>query len=187
MEVERLAIPDVVRLRPTRHGDARGWFTETYNARRAAEAGVASSFVQDNHAFSAAPFTLRGLHAQTPPHAQAKLVRASRGAIRDVAVDAREGSATYGQWVGATLSAEAGDQLFVPAGFLHGYVTLEPDTEVQYKTDAYYAPDHEVVVAWNDAGLAIDWGVDPAQVIVSARDAAGAAFGDVSGAFALHV
>ena len=120
-------------IRPLRHGDARGWFTETYNRDTFAQLGIACVFVQDNHSLSSAAFTLRGLHFQRPPRAQAKLVRCIRGRIFDVAADIRQGSPTFGQWVGAELSAENGCQLFVPVGFAHGFLTLEPNCEVVYK------------------------------------------------------
>ncbi len=133
MKVERLAIPDVILITPPRFGDGRGFFSETFNAPRFAEAGVELPFLQDNQSLSAARGTIRGLHCQLPPHAQGKLVRVTRGAVWDVAVDARVGSPTYGTWVGAELTAENWSQLWVPPGFLHGFVTLAPDTEFLYK------------------------------------------------------
>lgn len=142
-------------IRPKRHGDNRGWFTETYNRDTFARLGIDTVFIQDNHSLSAPAFTLRGLHYQTPPHAQDKLVRCIRGRIYDVAVDVRNGSPTYGQWVGAELSAENGDQLFIPVGFAHGFLTLEPDCEVVYKCSDTYAPDHDGGIAWDSVG--IDW------------------------------
>ena len=141
-------------IAPRRHGDARGWFMETYSEPAMAARGVACRFVQDNHSFSRPRFTLRGLHFQTPPHAQDKLIRCLRGRIFDVAVDVRGGSPTYGHWVGAELSAEDGRQMFVPAGFAHGFLTLEDDTEVAYKVSDLYAPACEGGVAWNSAGIA---------------------------------
>lgn len=146
-------------IRPRRHGDARGWFTETYNRETFAGLGIDATFVQDNHSRSAPAFTLRGLHFQTPPRGQDKLVRCIRGRIFDVAVDVRAGSPTYGRWVGAELSAENGDQLFVPVGFAHGFLTLEPDCEVVYKCSDLYAPDHDGGIAWDSAG--IDWPLPP--------------------------
>lgn len=142
-------------IHPRRHGDARGWFTETYNRETFAARGIDVAFVQDNHSLSAPAFTLRGLHFQTPPRGQDKLVRCIRGRIFDVAVDVRKGSPTYGRWVGAELSAENGDQLFVPVGFAHGFVTLEHDCEVVYKCSDIYAPDHDGGIAWDSVG--IDW------------------------------
>ena len=136
LKVESLAIPDVKLVTPPRFGDDRGFFSETYNAQRFKEAGIDADFVQDNHSLSAKRGTVRGLHYQAPPFAQAKLVRVLRGAIIDVAVDARKGSPTYGRWVSARLSAEDGRQIYVPRGFLHGFATLEPDTEI--------APDREL-------------------------------------------
>lgn len=142
---------------PKRHGDARGWFTETYNRDTFAGLGIDPVFVQDNHSYSAPAFTLRGLHFQAPPRGQDKLVRCIRGRIFDVAVDVRRGSPTYGQWVGAELTAENGHQLFVPVGFAHGFVTLEPDCEVTYKCSDLYAPEADGGVAWDDPTIAIDW------------------------------
>lgn len=172
MQIETTALQGVLILTPRRFGDARGWFCETFNAGRMAEAGIDIGFVQDNHSFSAAKGTLRGLHYQKPPHAQDKLVRCSRGAILDVAVDARVGSATYGHWVGVELTAENGRQLLVPKGFLHGFVTLTDDTEVQYKCSDVYAPDCDGGVRWDSLG--IDWGVtDP---VLSDKDKVAPAF-----------
>ncbi len=142
-------------IRPRRFGDTRGWFTETYNRDTFAAFGIDCTFVQDNHSLSAPAFTLRGLHFQTPPRAQDKLVRCIRGRIFDVAVDVRAGSPTYGQWVGAELSAENGHQLFIPVGFAHGFVTLEPDCEVTYKCSDTYAPAHDGGIRWDSVG--IDW------------------------------
>ncbi len=166
-----LALPEVLLITPKRHGDARGWFAETWSRRAFVEYGLDVDFVQDNHAFSAQAGTVRGLHFQTAPHAQAKLLRVLRGAILDVAVDIRPGSATYGKWVSALLSAEVGDQLFVPRGFAHGYCTLDPDTELAYKVDGLYAPETEGAVLWNDPDLAIDW-PDFAGSVVSDKDKA---------------
>ncbi|MBC2834924.1 dTDP-4-dehydrorhamnose 3,5-epimerase [Paragemmobacter straminiformis] len=174
MQIETTALDGVLILTPQRFGDARGWFSETFNAQRMAAAGVSTVFVQDNHSFSAAKGTLRGLHYQKPPHAQDKLVRCSRGAILDVAVDARIGSATYGKWVAVELTAANGRQLLVPKGFLHGFVTTAPETEVQYKCSDVYAPDCDGGVRWDSVG--IDWGVtDP---VLSAKDQVAPAFAD---------
>lgn len=142
---------------PKRHGDARGWFTETYNRDTFAALGIDCTFVQDNHSLSRPAFTLRGLHFQTPPRAQDKLVRCIRGRIFDVAVDVRRGSPTYGQWVGAELSAENGHQLFIPVGFAHGFLTLEPDCEVTYKCSDSYAPEQDGGVRWDDPAIGIGW------------------------------
>lgn len=153
------------RLVPVRHGDARGWFTESYSRRRMAELGIDLEFVQDNHSFSAVPGTLRGIHYQAPPYAQAKLVRCIAGAIWDVAVDLRRGSPTYGKWVSARLTSESGEQLFVPVGFGHGYVTLTENAEVAYKASGYYAPISEGGIIWDDPDLAIPWPITgPCQV-----------------------
>ena len=133
MQIEDTALEGVKILTPTRHGDARGFFSESWNAQRMAEAGLDYDFVQDNHSMSATVGTLRGLHYQSPPHAQAKLVRCGRGCLFDVAVDIRVGSPSYGQWVGVELSYENGKQLMIPAGFLHGFVTRQPDTKIIYK------------------------------------------------------
>ena len=170
MQIEPTALTDVLILTPSRFGDARGWFSETWNAAKLAALGLNLSFVQDNHSMSAAAGTLRGLHFQRPPHAQDKLVRCSKGAIRDVAVDMRKGSPTYGKWVAVDLSAENGRQLLVPKGFLHGFVTLTDDTEVQYKCTDIYAPDCDSGIRWNDPTIGVDWGVtDP---VLSAKDQA---------------
>ncbi|MEZ5756473.1 MAG: dTDP-4-dehydrorhamnose 3,5-epimerase [Paracoccaceae bacterium] len=175
MLIEQTDLPGVLILTPQRFGDARGWFMETWNADRMAEAGLDLAFVQDNHSFSAQMGTLRGLHYQSPPRAQDKLVRCTRGAIRDVAVDIRRGSPTYGHWVRVDLTAENGRQLLVPKGFLHGSLTLAPDTEVQYKCTDTYAPSHDGAVRWDTVG--IDWGDDVAPIL-SAKDAAAPAMAD---------
>ncbi len=141
-------------IRPKRFGDSRGWFTEVYSAPAFERLGISCTFAQDNHSLSVPAFTLRGLHFQTPPRAQDKLVRCIRGRIFDVAVDVRKGSPTYGKWVGAELSAENGHQLFIPVGFAHGFVTLEPDCEVSYKCSDTYAPEQDGGIRWNDPELA---------------------------------
>ena len=170
MEITRLAIPEILILKPVKHGDKRGFFSETYNRSLLAEAGLALEFVQDNHAYSAQPGTVRGLHFQTPPRAQAKLIRVVRGAIYDVALDLRRNSPTYGRHVGAIISAKDWNQILIPAGFAHGLCTLEPDTEVLYKVTDHYAPECDRGVLWNDPALEIDWPVTPAAAIVSERD-----------------
>ena len=146
-------------ITPCRHGDARGWFTEVYSVPAFEQLGITCAFVQDNHSLSAPAFTLRGLHFQTPPRAQDKLVRCIRGRIYDVAVDIRAGSPTYGEWVGAELSAENGHQLFIPIGFAHGFVTLEHDCEVTYKCSDTYAPAQDGGIRWDSVG--IDWPIPP--------------------------
>ncbi|MCX7645676.1 MAG: dTDP-4-dehydrorhamnose 3,5-epimerase [Rhodobacteraceae bacterium] len=172
MRVEATALPEVKLIAPRRFADARGFFAETWNARAFAEAGIATAFVQDNHSLSHRVGTVRGLHFQSPPHAQAKLVRCGRGRLLDVAVDIRRGSPRYGQWVAVELSAENGLMLFIPEGFAHGFVTREPDTEVVYKCSDFYAPDCDGALHWADPDIGIDWGVDPAAAILSDKDAA---------------
>ena len=169
MNTEPTALPGVVILTQQRFGDDRGWFSETWNAARMAAAGLDFAFVQDNHSMSGAVGTLRGLHYQRPPHAQDKLVRCTRGAIFDVAVDIRRGSPTYGKWVGVELSEANGKQLLVPKGFLHGFVTRSENTEVQYKCTDVYAPDCDGGIRWDDPEIGIDWGLtgDP---VLSAKD-----------------
>ena len=168
MNIEPTTLPDVLILTPTRFGDDRGWFSETFNATRMSAAGLTMAWVQDNHSMSAKPGTLRGLHFQSPPHAQDKLVRCTRGAVWDVAVDIRRGSPHYGKWVGVDLTPQNGRQLLVPKGFLHGFVTRAPDTEVQYKCSDIYAPTCDGGIRWNDPDLGIDWGItDPT---LSAKD-----------------
>jgi len=157
-------------IEPRRFGDERGWFTEFYSVRAFAERGIDDVFVQDNHSLSAPAGTLRGLHFQAPPAAQAKLVRCIAGAIWDVAVDARRGSPTYGRWVAAELSADNGRQLFVPRGFLHGFVTLVPDTQVTYKVSDFYAPAQDGGIAWDDPDLALPWPLDGRVPELSAKD-----------------
>ena len=171
MKIEQTALPDVIVIVQPRFGDARGWFSETWNAARMAEAGLDLAFVQDNHSFSAQKGTLRGLHYQRPPHAQDKLVRCTRGAIWDVAVDIRKGSPAYGKWVGVTLSAENGHQLLIPKGFLHGFVTLTDDCEVQYKCTDLYVPDCDGGIRWDDPTIGIDWPLEGATPTLSAKDA----------------
>lgn len=157
-------------MRSRRFGDERGWFSETFHRERLAQAGIDTDFCQDNHSLSRPAGTLRGLHFQAPPHAQAKLVRCIVGSIWDVAVDVRAGSPTFGRWVGATLSADNGDQLFIPAGFAHGFITLEPNCEVTYKVDAYYAPDCDGGIAWDDPDLALPWPFPGGAPILSDKD-----------------
>ena len=170
MNVERLALPGVLLLTPPRFGDSRGWFSETFNAARMAEAGVSGNFVQDNQSLSARPGTVRGLHFQIPPSAQGKLVRVLRGAIWDVAVDIRHGSDSFGRHAAATLSAENGSQLWVPPGFAHGFCTLEPNTEVFYKVTAAYDRDAERGIAWDDPALALPWPVTADSAALSEKD-----------------
>ncbi|MDC1399629.1 dTDP-4-dehydrorhamnose 3,5-epimerase [Yoonia sp.] len=170
MDVQHTALPGVLLITPRRFGDHRGYFAETWNAKAFANIGIASDFVQDNHSLSAELGTVRGLHFQAPPHAQAKLVRCGRGAIFDVAVDIRRGSPTYGKWIGYELSAKNGAQLFVPAGLAHGFATLERDSEIVYKCSDYYAPDSEGAVRWDDPAIGIDWPLS-GKAILSGKDA----------------
>ncbi|MGB1207654.1 MAG: dTDP-4-dehydrorhamnose 3,5-epimerase [Paracoccaceae bacterium] len=180
MQITDTALPGVKLIEPARHGDARGFFSESWNRRRMAEQGLDLDFVQDNHSLSRRVGTLRGLHFQSPPHAQAKLVRCGRGRLFDVAVDVRRGSPTYGQWVGEDLSFENGRQLLIPAGFLHGFVTRAPDTEIIYKCSDVYAPECDGGVRWDTCG--IDWGLtdDP---VLSDKDAAAQSLSDFDSPF----
>ena len=172
MNAERLAIPDVILLTPPRFADSRGFFSETFNATRLAECGVTGPFVQDNHSLSVAAGTIRGLHCQIAPSVQGKLVRCVRGALWDVAVDLRHGSPTYGRHVAAELSAENWRQLWIPGGFLHGFCTLLPDTEVIYKVTAGYDRGAERGVIWDDPDLALPWPVAPDAAVLSDKDRA---------------
>jgi dTDP-4-dehydrorhamnose 3,5-epimerase len=171
VQVLTTEIPGVLILEPARFGDNRGFFSESWNRRRMTEAGIDVDFVQDNHSMSYQAGTLRGLHFQTPPHAQAKLVRCGRGVLYDVVVDIRRGSPTYGGWTGTELSFENGRQLLVPEGLLHGFVTRAPDTEIIYKCSDYYAPDCDAAVRFDDPDIGIDWGLD-GDPILSDKDAA---------------
>jgi dTDP-4-dehydrorhamnose 3,5-epimerase len=157
-------------LKPKRFEDPRGWFCETYNQSRMLDLGIDVVFRQDNHSLSRPVGVLRGLHFQAPPHGQIKLVRCVRGRIWDVAVDVRAGSPTFGRWVAAELTAENGHQLYVPVGFAHGFITLEPDTEVEYKVSAFYDRDSEGGLIWNDPALALPWPAPPGGPVVSDKD-----------------
>ena len=170
MIVEQTAIPGVLVITPKRFLDGRGFFSETWKVGSFAEAGIDVSFVQDNHARSDERGVVRGLHLQIGPNAQGKLVRVVRGSIWDVAVDARPGSPTYGKHAGAVLSAENWQQLWVPAGLLHGYCTLEPDTEVIYKVTAPWDRDAERGIIWNDPDLSVPWPIPPGEAILSDKD-----------------
>jgi dTDP-4-dehydrorhamnose 3,5-epimerase len=171
MQATRLAIPDVILATPPRFADSRGWFSEAWNARRFAEAGIPGPFVQDNQSFSARQGTVRGLHCQVGANAQGKLVRVLAGRIWDVAVDIRRGSPSYGRHVAAELSGENGAQLWIPAGFLHGFCTLEPATQVLYKVTAPYDREAERGVIWNDPTLGVPWPVAAAEAVLSEKDA----------------
>ena len=170
MQVRETGIPEIKILEPKKFGDERGFFSETYNSAALSAAGIDENFVQDNHSLSREVGVVRGLHFQTPPHAQAKLLRVVRGAVFDVVVDLRRDSPTYKQHVSWVISAEDWNQIFVPVGFAHGFCTLEPDTEVLYKVSALYAPNHEGGIQWNDPELGIDWPVDPAKAVLSDKD-----------------
>jgi dTDP-4-dehydrorhamnose 3,5-epimerase len=170
LRVEPMALPDVRIVNPQRIGDRRGFFSETYNRQRFADAGIDVEFVQDNHSLSAAAGTVRGLHFQSEPFAQAKLIRVVRGRIVDVAVDIRRSSPTFGKHIAVELSAENGLQLFVPVGFAHGFCTLEPDTEIVYKVSAYYSAAHDHGLRWNDPDLGIVWPVAPTEAVLSEKD-----------------
>ena len=184
MKITPLAIPEVLLITPARHGDERGWFSETFRQSALEEAGFTSAFVQDNHVRSTKRGIQRGLHYQKPPHAQDKLLRCVVGAIFDVAVDIRKGSPTYGQWVGGELSAENRQQLLVPKGFAHGYCTLSDDCEVLYKVTDYYAPSAEGAVRWNDPAIGIDWTLPNAQIGANARDEAAPLLSEIDSPFA---
>lgn len=171
MNFENTAISDVMLITPRRFGDHRGFFAETFSRRAYAAIGIDLEFVQDNHSLSKQAGTVRGLHFQAPPRAQAKLVRCGSGAIFDVAVDIRRNSETFGRWVGYELSAENGRQLFIPAGFAHGFLTLQPSSEIVYKCSDYYAPDMEGAVRWDDPDIGIDW-PHAGEAVLSEKDAA---------------
>ena len=183
VQVQNTRLPGLKILTPERIGDGRGFFSESYSRARLAEHGITCEFVQDNHSISAQIGTVRGLHFQAPPHAQAKLMRCGRGRLFDVAVDVRAGSPTFGQWDGIDLSFENGRQLFVPEGFLHGFVTLEPDTEIIYKCSDYYAPDCDKAVRFDDPAIGIDWGISASDVVISARDADAPLLADLDNPF----
>jgi dTDP-4-dehydrorhamnose 3,5-epimerase len=170
MQLIETEIPDVKILTPKKHGDARGFFSETYSRKALKDLGIDLEFVQDNQSLSALKGVLRGLHYQLPPMAQDKLVRVVRGAILDVAVDIRRASPTFGKHVSALISAENWRQILVPKGFAHGFVTLEPNTEVIYKVTNYYSPAHDRGLAWNDPTLAINWGLSPQEATLSEKD-----------------
>ncbi len=179
-------LPGVVLLEPKRFGDNRGFFSESWNRARMAEHGFDIDFVQDNHSLSSEVGTVRGLHFQSPPHAQTKLVRCGRGALFDVAVDVRRGSPTYGKWVGFELSADNGLQLLIPAGFLHGFATRVPDTEICYKCTDYYAPECDGAVRYDDPDIGIDWGLGDAAPILSEKDVAAGMLSDFNSPFSFE-
>ena len=170
MQIIPTVIPEVKEIRPVRHGDARGFFSEIFREDVLRQHGIDMAFVQENHSLSADRGVVRGLHFQTPPMAQAKLVRVAAGAILDVAVDIRAGSSTYGRHVAMVLSAAEGNQLFVPEGFAHGFCTLEPNTQVIYKVNRYYSPEHDRGVMWDDPALGINWPVAGGEAVLSDKD-----------------
>jgi dTDP-4-dehydrorhamnose 3,5-epimerase len=183
VSVRPLALCGVYEIVPARHGDARGFFSETWSAQALAAQGIEIAFVQDNHSLSAEVGVLRGLHYQAPPAAQVKLVRVVRGSIYDVAVDIRHGSPTFGRWVGLTVSAEAWNQILVPEGFAHGFVTLEPNTEVVYKVSAPYSPEHDGGIRWDDPAIGVEWPLGGRTAILSAKDQAAPLLADAPAAF----
>ena len=170
MQVITTEIAEVKEIRPVRHGDARGFFSEIFREDLLRQHGIETAFVQENHSLSVDRGVIRGLHFQTPPMAQAKLVRAGAGSILDVALDIRQGAPTYGRHVAVVLSAAQGNQLFVPEGFAHGFCTLEPNSEVIYKVNRYYSPEHDRGILWNDPALGIRWPVEDAEAVLSDKD-----------------
>jgi dTDP-4-dehydrorhamnose 3,5-epimerase len=170
LEIAKTSLAGLLILSPARFGDARGYFSESWNRRLLADMVIDVDFVQDNHSLSSLAGTVRGLHFQSPPHAQIKLVRCGRGRLFDVAVDIRVGSPTYGRWTGVELSAENGKQLLVPAGFLHGFVTREADTEIVYKCSDYYARDCDGAVRYDDPDIGVDWGLGAGDAVTSDKD-----------------
>ena len=183
MEIAPTPLPGLMVITPRRFGDHRGFFAESWSRAKLAEAGIDIDFVQDNHSLSQASGTVRGLHFQAPPRAQAKLVRCGRGALFDVAVDIRKGSPTYGQWYGLELSFENGKQLLVPEGFAHGFVTLGPETEIVYKCSDVYAPETEGAVFWDDPQIAINWPMEGHDPVLSEKDAAAPRLAEIDSPF----
>lgn len=183
MNFEHLSLPGLILIRPVRHGDARGWFSEVWRRDQWEAAGVKADFVQDNQSFSAQTGTVRGLHFQLPPYAQAKLVRCVAGRVLDVAVDLRRSSPGFGKAVAVELTAEGGEQLFIPAGFAHGFCTLEPDSGLAYKVDAYYSAAHDRGVRWNDPAFGIEWPVSEGDAVLSAKDKVQPFFADLTDLF----
>ncbi len=183
MKIEKTNIPDLYVITPTRFGDERGFFEETWNRQKLLDAGIDVDWVQDNRSLSAEPGTMRGLHYQAPPHSQAKLVRCAKGALMDVGVDIRVGSPTYGQWHGEVLTDKNAKIMLVPTGFAHGFMTLEPDTEVNYKCSELYAPQVEGMIRFDDPAIGIDWGFKSSDVILSEKDAAAPMLADIKSPF----
>ena len=183
MELRETKIDGVVLLKPQKFGDHRGFFSETYNKKVLLEHGIDIDFVQDNHSLSANRSTLRGLHFQAPPFGQDKLVRVLKGAILDVAVDLRSGSPTYGEHVIEEVSAEEWNQILVPCGFAHGFITTEENTEVAYKVSNYYSASHVFGIKWDDPDLGIDWGVSEQRLTISDKDKAQPLLKDITTPF----
>ena len=183
MQVLSTAIPEVKEIRPVRHHDPRGFFSEIFREAVLREHGIEVSFVQENHSLSVDRGVVRGLHFQTPPAAQAKLVRVAAGSILDVAVDIRRGSPSYGRHVAVVLSAAEGNQLFVPEGFAHGFCTIEPNTEVVYKVNRYYSREHDLGVLWNDPAFGIAWPIPETTALLSDKDRRQPAFAELPAYF----
>lgn len=171
MEIRELGLGGVLEIVPKRFGDARGFFSETYNAKSFADSGIDLLFIQDNHSYSAQSGVVRGLHYQLPPRAQDKLLRVVRGRLFDVAVDIRRGSPTFGKWVGLEISAEKGNQILIPKGFAHGFLTIEPDTEVIYKVTDTYSPEHDRSIRFDDVAIGIEWPAIAGGLQLSGKDA----------------
>ena len=169
-QFRRLAIPEVIEVTPPRYGDHRGYFSEVFKRSAFAAEGVDIDWIQDNQSMSAQVGTVRGLHFQVPPIAQDKLVRVLAGSVFDVAVDIRKGSPSYGQWVGVELTAEKGNQLLVPIGFAHCFMTTSPDAVVMYKVSAPYSKEHEGAIRWNDPDLGIEWPAIDGEPVLSDKD-----------------
>ena len=182
LEARPLELPDLIELTPRRFADERGFFSEVWNEERFAGAGITARFVQDNVSLSVTKGVVRGLHFQTPPAAQAKLLRVSRGSVFDVGVDLRRSSPTFGRWAGVVLTADKWNQLYLPEGFAHGFMTLEDNTEVSYKVSALYSPEHDRSIRWDDPAIGIEW---PAELrpILSAKDADAPLLADVETGF----
>jgi dTDP-4-dehydrorhamnose 3,5-epimerase len=172
IEIISHSLNGVLEIRPVKHLDERGFFSETYNSKELARSGIKLEFLQDNHSYSSSRGVLRGLHYQLSPRAQSKLVRVTRGSVFDVAIDIRKGSGSFGKWVGIELSSAKWNQLLVPAGFAHGFVTLEPDTEVSYKVTDYYSREHDRTIRFDDPEIGIKWPIDISSIQLSEKDAA---------------
>ncbi len=183
MQIEETGLAGLLIITPQRRVDARGFFAESYNRATLADHGISTEFVQDNHSLSTQAGTLRGLHYQVPPHAQAKLVRCGQGALLDVAVDIRIGSPTFGRWFATELSFENGRQLLVPVGFLHGFATRRPNTEIIYKCSDFYAQDCDGAVRFDDPAIGIDWGVSKTEAVLSERDRDAPLLADIDNRF----